>query len=69
MMSKCDYTVVERIEHCMNLIYEYYDRDSDKAINWLYGHNFALDGVPIDLLFSDIDKVFGYLKVKLGNKT
>jgi len=32
------------------------------ALQWLYGHNTALEGIPMDLIHSgSVDKVYSYL--------
>jgi hypothetical protein len=54
--------VVDKIDEIVDMLFAIVGDNVGNALKWLYGHNTALDGVPMTLIYSgDIDKVYSYL--------
>lgn len=52
----------DKIDEVVDMLFAIVGDNVGNALKWLYGHNTALDGVPMTLIQSgNIDKVYSYL--------
>jgi hypothetical protein len=53
---------MNKTDEIVDMLFSIVGNNVGNALKWLYGHNTALDGVPMDLIYSGkMDQVYSYL--------
>lgn len=53
---------MNKTDEIVDMLFALVGDNVGNALKWLYGHNTALEGIPMNLINSgNIDKVYGYL--------
>lgn len=53
---------MDKTDEIVDMLFNIVGDNVGSVLTWLYGHNTALDGIPMELIQSgNIDKVYSYL--------